>query len=308
MHLPTLALQSLLLGSAVVLAAPSSKAYAVKEKHAVPRGWTAVSRPSRSHVINLDIGLKQRNQDKLEQHVIEVSDPSHARYGQYLSASEVKELVAPSDETIELVKTWLSEHGISAKILNPTEDSILVALPVEKVEELLDTTYSVFRHEDGTEFVRTPEWSLPQHLHEHIDVIQPTNSFFRPNKEAKEYKSEDAAIIWNGGEDWWKGPPHNPVSVSKFDIIAYSWTTGRLTDHVQYQAPNASCDISTVCNVTGTNLAGATVTATTLTCLRCLYGTINYVPKVPEKNMIGVTNYLNEVCGSICMLCNWRYY
>ena len=55
------------------------------------------------------------------------------------------------------------------------------------------------------------------------------------------------------------------------------------------------CDVNAVCNVTGTNLAGATVTATTLECLRCLYGTINYTPRVPEKNMIGVTNYLNEV-------------
>ena len=55
------------------------------------------------------------------------------------------------------------------------------------------------------------------------------------------------------------------------------------------------CDVNAVCNVTGTNLAGATVTATTLECLRCLYGTINYIPRVPEKNVIGVTNYLNEV-------------
>jgi tripeptidyl-peptidase I len=37
------------------------------------------------------------------------------------------------------------------------------------------------------------------------------------------------------------------------------------------------------------------VIATTLTCLRCLYGTIGYTPQVPEKNMIGVTDYLNQV-------------
>lgn len=60
-----------------------------------------------------------------------------------------------------------------------------------------------------------------------------------------------------------------------------------------------ACNVSEVCNVTGTNLAGATVAATTLTCLRCLYGTIDYVPQVPEKNMIGVTDYLNEVCFPI---------
>lgn len=66
-----------------------------------------------------------------------------------------------------------------------------------------------------------------------------------------------------------------------------------LTDLIQSSA--ALCNITAVCNVTGTNLAGATVTATTLECLRCLYGTIDYTPQVPDKNMIGVTNYLNEV-------------
>lgn len=29
-------------------------------------------------------------------------------------------------------------------------------------------------------------------------------------------------------------------------------------------------------------------------CVRTLYGTIDYVPKVPEKQKIGITNYLNE--------------
>ncbi|KAI4845208.1 subtilisin-like protein, partial [Aureobasidium sp. EXF-8846] len=59
------------------------------------------------------------------------------------------------------------------------KDWIKVSLPVDRIESLLDTKYSVYRHEDGTETVRTSEWSLPVHLHEHIDTIQPTNSFFR---------------------------------------------------------------------------------------------------------------------------------
>jgi tripeptidyl-peptidase-1 len=31
-----------------------------------------------------------------------------------------------------------------------------------------------------------------------------------------------------------------------------------------------------------------------LDCVRTLYGTIDYVPKVPEKQSIGIANYLNE--------------
>lgn len=205
MHLPTLALHALLLSSATAIPSPSSQSYAVKERHAVPRGWTAVSRPSSSHMINLEIGLRHQNQDKLEQHLLEVSDPSHARHGQYLSAAEVHDLVAPTDKTVDLVNAWLLDHDISGAVLSPARDSFWVDLPVEKIEELLDTTYSVFRHEDGTKYVRAPEWSLPRYLHEHIDVVQPTNSFFRLKKQAKSLASE-GEITWDGGADWWKCP------------------------------------------------------------------------------------------------------
>lgn len=68
----------------------------------------------------------------------------------------------------------------------------MVKLSVSQIERLLDTEYSTFKHEDGAEIVRAPEWSLPQHLHEHIATIQPTNSFFRPAPVAKTLKTGPA--------------------------------------------------------------------------------------------------------------------
>lgn len=181
----------------------------------MPRGWTAVSRAPDSQLINLQIGLKQRNQDILEQHVVEVSNPYHARYGQYLSAAEINDLIAPSDDTVDLVHAWLLEHDISAATLSPTKDWIHVVLPVEKVEELLNTTYSLFHHSDGSTLVRAPEWSLPNYLHEHIDVIQPTTSFFRLSKQATHFRPEADAITWHGKE-WWESPS-NHVSLNRRD-------------------------------------------------------------------------------------------
>jgi tripeptidyl-peptidase-1 len=54
-----------------------------------------------------------------------------------------------------------------------------VHLPIAKVEELLDTEYHNYKHMDGSVVARTTSWSLPRHLHRHIDAIQPTTSFFR---------------------------------------------------------------------------------------------------------------------------------
>ncbi|KAK5691840.1 hypothetical protein LTR97_011011 [Elasticomyces elasticus] len=245
--------------AASAAAAPTTRStkYAVKERHAVPKAWTVAGAAPKDHILNMQIGLKQSNQDVLEKHAVEVSDPSHSRYGQHLSAAEVHDLIAPSEDTIELVSAWLRDHGVHSMHLSPAKDWIHVSVPVGKAEELLETTYSHFKHIDGSSVVRAPEWSLPEHLHEHVDVVQPTTSFFRPIK-----RSNDIAPI-EAGHGWGHNLPYPP----------------------QYHHPSPTPgNITALCNVS----------ATSLECIRTLYGTIDYVPKVPEKNSIGVTNYLGE--------------
>jgi tripeptidyl-peptidase I len=185
-----------------------------------------------------------------------VSNPFHERYGQHLTFDEVNDLVKPHDDTLELVHCWLQEHGVELDNLDytPAKDWITVALPVSTVEALLDTKYSVYKHEDGGYIVRTPVWSLPLHLHEHIETIQPTNSFFRPEPQKKAMK---------------------PVG------------EGELPDFFEFQPtpqykPGQS--VAEVCNVT----------KITPLCLRTLYGTVDYTPQVPGKNVVGLTDYLKE--------------
>lgn len=108
-----------------------------------------------------------------------VSDPDHKRYGQHLSADEVDALVAPTSETYDLVHEWLRENGIEDFGYTSAKDWIIVHLPIDMVERLLDTEYHNYKHNDGSIVARATTWSLPRHLHDHIDVIQPTTSFFR---------------------------------------------------------------------------------------------------------------------------------
>ncbi|KAF2136827.1 uncharacterized protein K452DRAFT_362269 [Aplosporella prunicola CBS 121167] len=228
--------------------------YAVKDSHNVPRSWSRLSSAPGDHMINLQIGLKQGQFDELERHLYEVSDPAHDRYGNHLSIDEVNDLIKPEDETLNLVHEWLEDMGIERANLDysPAKDWIKVSLSVSDVERLLDTEYSVYEHENGGQVVRTPKWSLPVHLHEHVETIQPTNSFFRPTprrkhlKEVKETDSQRKAIQ-------------------------------------AYKEP-ASHDLSEVCDES----------SITPTCLRVLYGTIDYVPQVPGQNKIGLANYLDE--------------
>lgn len=177
--------------------------YSLKDKHHVPRQWKEVGPAPARHIIQLQIGLKQGNFGELERHLYEgmvpnparggfhddfrliegtVSDPSHARYGQHLSAAEVNDMIRPSQATLIEIEDWLHGCGISKDNLkySPAKDWLRVVLPVNHAEQLLDTKYSIYEHEDGTRLIRTAQWSLPLHLHEHIENMQPTNSFLRP--------------------------------------------------------------------------------------------------------------------------------
>lgn len=106
-----------------------------------------------------------------------------------MSADEVDELVAPSSTTFDLVHDWLRENGISADNLgySSAKDWIIVHLPIEMVESLLDTEYHNYKHKDGSVVARTTSWSLPRHLHEHIETVQPTTSFFHIAKQEATY-------------------------------------------------------------------------------------------------------------------------
>lgn len=113
-----------------------------------------------------------------------------------MSADEVDELVAPSDETHSLVHDWLKENGIDVSNLgySSAKDWIIVHLPIEMVESLLDTEYHNYKHHDGTIVARTTTWSLPRHLHDHIDAIQPTTSFFHVTKEAATWVDKQVEV------------------------------------------------------------------------------------------------------------------
>ena len=163
----------------------------------------------------------------------------------------MNDLVKPTNEALDLVHEWLQDNGIETSELEytPAKDWIKISLPVSSIEKLLDTKYSVYEHTDGDFIVRTPSWSLPLHLHEHIDAIQPTNSFFRPRQQASTIKKIPDFVI----------------------------------NHAK-ASPSA----------TGSALAVCDQELVTLLCLRTLYGTIDYTPKVPGKNKVGLNNFLGE--------------
>ncbi|TLD31936.1 putative aspartic-type endopeptidase [Venturia nashicola] len=236
--------------------------YAVKESHSVPKSWTRVASAPADHTINLRIGLTQGRFDELEKILYEISDPDHHQYGQHLSTDEVNALVKPTEETSRLVHAWLADNGISSDRLSysPSGDWITCHMTIGDANKLLSTSYSTYQHEtDGTVLVRTPEFSVPRELHQHIATIQPTNSFMRTNPKRSTLKP-------------------STVDLSQAEVLKQSL-------QVEPAPPGKNPSIAAAC-------VGRLMTAP---CLRTLYGTINYVPKATAKASIGVANYLGEL-------------
>jgi tripeptidyl-peptidase I len=171
--------------------------YAVKERHPIPPQWRDNGPAPKDHSVQLHVGLKQGGD--ITAHLLEISDPSHGRYGKHLKRSEIADIVRPSAETRSAVEAWLNDNGIDYSY-TASGDWIQAAMTIGAAEQLLQTTYSSYTHEDGLSTVfRTSEWSLPHNLHDHIDVVQPTTAFVRENShesllEAGEARKRDGIV------------------------------------------------------------------------------------------------------------------
>lgn len=149
MKLSSLGLLASLLITPAFAATPNAKGCAPKVKeslHAPPREWINHGSPHPEHTISLSIGLPQPNFDVLEKHLLEVSDPDHERYGAYLSKAEVDALVAPHNESVDLVTEWLASHGLNESHLDrsPAKDWVYITVPIRLAEKMLDTVSRVY--------------------------------------------------------------------------------------------------------------------------------------------------------------------
>jgi tripeptidyl-peptidase-1 len=121
----------------------------------------------------------QPNHDLFEQTLMEISTPSHSRYGQHLKRDELKELIKPRAESTDSVLDWLKTSGIPSDDVVNDGEWINFAAPVSTVERMLDTTFKTYQSlvREDVKKIRALHYSVPKNFREHIDMIQPTTRF-----------------------------------------------------------------------------------------------------------------------------------
>lgn len=113
-----------------------------------PRGW--VADPSRSvdkdtASIRLRLHLVHQDMDKFHETALNIATPGHELYGAHMSQKAIDGIIAPKDESGDLVLAWLASEGLegAAKYSN-RRDSVIVEASVAQVERLLNAEYSTF--------------------------------------------------------------------------------------------------------------------------------------------------------------------
>ncbi|KUJ13731.1 subtilisin-like protein [Mollisia scopiformis] len=131
-------------------------------------------------LLPISIGLSQRNLDKTHDFLMGVSDPDSPDYAKHWTVDQVTDAFAPSRETINGVKQWLANHGISESRIEISKSSswIMFNSTIEEAETLMQTKYQVYEHPKTKKpHVACEEYSVPIEIKEYIDFITPTIGF-----------------------------------------------------------------------------------------------------------------------------------
>jgi tripeptidyl-peptidase-1 len=156
-------------------------------------------------IIPIRIALRQNNLETGYDRLMDVSHPSSSNYGKHLSAEDVHDIFAPSEETLQIVKEWLLSSGIEEdEVLHFTNKGWLaVDIPAHHAEKLFATEY--YEHEFSNSMrIGCDSYHLPAHVSEHIDFVKPGVAMSAPMKKRK-VKRDEAG--WPGP---WPRPPHGP--------------------------------------------------------------------------------------------------
>lgn len=140
----------------------------------VPVGWTEVGAPADNDTLVLQVALVQQNLEELDARIMAVSTPGNALYGQHMDSDAVAALLAPSADASPAVLAWLEGAGITDLFTDGA--TIILSTTVGTANTLLHTTFNYYEN-DGVQKLRTTEYSVPEDLQTHIDLITPTTYF-----------------------------------------------------------------------------------------------------------------------------------
>ncbi|TDZ23936.1 Tripeptidyl-peptidase sed4 [Colletotrichum orbiculare MAFF 240422] len=139
-------------------------------------GVSMVNMAAEDEQITLQIGLKLANIDKLEPMLKDVSDPDSPNYGKYLSAAQINDMFKPAEQSVAAVKAWLEKEGVKDVAYTDGGRFVNFATNVSAANRLLGASFAYYDVQ-GSMKLRTKEYSVPNAMTQHIELVTPTTYF-----------------------------------------------------------------------------------------------------------------------------------
>jgi tripeptidyl-peptidase I len=127
----------------------SYRLHAAHEKRDRPhRQWVKRDRIHKDFGLPVRIGLIQNNLENGYQYLMDVSDPESPGYGKFWTSDQVHEHFAPSQGSVNAVRTWLNSSGIAHHRVVHSENKGWLAFDAyaHEVERLFSTGYFERHH------------------------------------------------------------------------------------------------------------------------------------------------------------------
>ncbi|KAJ5666609.1 hypothetical protein N7462_011018 [Penicillium macrosclerotiorum] len=160
-----------------VTAVPAPSNYEVHERRDyIPNYWAEGKRLDGSTTLPVRVGLTQSNLNHGHDLLMEISNPFSSRYGQHMTEAEVHEFFAPSQDTVDSVRSWLESSGIAASRISHSVNKQWLQFDADakELEDLLHAEYYIYTHsQNGGSHVACREYHVPRSVREHIDFITP---------------------------------------------------------------------------------------------------------------------------------------
>jgi tripeptidyl-peptidase I len=124
-----------------------------------------------SHIHEVIFAVKQKNMDKLERILNDVSDPDSANYGQHMSGEQVGALTM-NPEARDAIVNYLYANGASVTAESLNSEFITASAPISLWNKVFNTEFNLFhqRQVDGAILhkVRAESFSIPNELDEFV--------------------------------------------------------------------------------------------------------------------------------------------
>jgi tripeptidyl-peptidase-1 len=232
---------------------------AVSQAALTSQGWSVARTPAARESIVLQIGLTLQNTDKMINTLLDVSNKKSKNYGKWLDRDDVNAIVQPSQQANEAVVNWLKSEGVSK--VNSDGTVVTFKTTVETANRILNADFRGYQ-KDGIAKVRTVEYSVPQDVADHIDIIHPTTFFG-------------------------KTQPFAPVHVNFGEALERPTEDSELEKRQQAAAPSGP-------NLVQQTVAAACVKAISPACIKQLYNVGNYTASATSGSKVGFGSFLNQ--------------